>query len=45
MFDVPGIIRSIWRAAISEEGLIFNRALTHYVGLSLVNGFAFVTYK
>lgn len=45
MFDVPGIIRSIWRAAISEEGLIFNRALTQYVGLSLVNGFAFVSYK
>jgi hypothetical protein len=45
IFDVPGMLKIMWKNGIMAEGFIFSRALAQYVGLSLVNGFAFVSYK
>lgn len=45
IFDVPGMLKTMWKNNTTAEGYIFSRALAQYVGLSLVNGFAFVSYN
>lgn len=44
VFELPSILRSIW-ALSTEHGLLASGVIWRYIGLALINGFAFTSYN